>query len=71
MHIPLVEIQIKDLLTDIRRYLSEDCRQRPVQYLNNALEQDHRATKRRVNEDCRQRPVQYLNNALDAGPPRH
>ena len=49
MHIPLVEIQIKDLLTDIRRYLSEDCLQRPVQYLNNALEQDHRATKRRVN----------------------
>ena len=25
------------------------CRHRPVQYLNNVLEQDHRAIKRRVN----------------------
>jgi transposase, IS6 family len=25
------------------------CRHRPVQYLNNILEQDHRAIKRRVN----------------------
>jgi transposase, IS6 family len=29
--------------------LEEDCRHRPVPYLNNALEQDHRAIKRRVN----------------------
>jgi transposase, IS6 family len=29
--------------------LSEDCRHRPVPYLNNVLEQDHRAIKRRVN----------------------
>src|SRR6202011_1741333 len=29
--------------------LAEDCRQRPVPYLNNVLEQDHRAIKRRVN----------------------
>ena len=29
--------------------LAEDCRHRPVLYLNNALEQDHRAIKRRVN----------------------
>jgi len=28
--------------------LEEDCRHRPVQYLNNVLEQDHRAIKRRV-----------------------
>jgi len=28
--------------------LAEDCRHRPVQYLNNVLEQDHRAIKRRV-----------------------
>jgi len=28
--------------------LVENCRHRPVQYLNNVLEQDHRATKRRV-----------------------
>src|SRR6516164_5322182 len=28
--------------------LEEDCRHRPVQYLNNILEQDHRAIKRRV-----------------------
>jgi DDE domain len=27
----------------------EDCRHRPVPYLNNVLEQDHRAIKRRVN----------------------
>ena len=30
-------------------YLTEDCRHRPVPYLNNVLEQDHRAIKRRVN----------------------
>jgi transposase, IS6 family len=28
--------------------LVENCRHRPVQYLNNVLEQDHRAIKRRV-----------------------
>ena len=28
--------------------LEENCRHRPVQYLNNILEQDHRAIKRRV-----------------------
>jgi transposase, IS6 family len=28
--------------------LQEDCRHRPVQFLNNVLEQDHRAIKRRV-----------------------
>jgi DDE superfamily endonuclease len=29
--------------------LEKDCRHRPVPYLNNVLEQDHRAIKRRVN----------------------
>jgi transposase-like protein len=29
--------------------LAEDCRHRRVPYLNNALEQDHRAIKQRVN----------------------
>ena len=29
--------------------LAEDCRHRPAPYLNNVLEQDHRAIKRRVN----------------------
>ena len=29
--------------------LGEDCQHRPVPYLNNVLEQDHRAIKRRVN----------------------
>ena len=29
--------------------LDEGCRHRPVPYLNNVLEQDHRAIKRRVN----------------------
>jgi transposase, IS6 family len=28
--------------------LEEDCRHRPVQYVNNVLERDHRAIKRRV-----------------------
>ena len=28
--------------------LDEDCRHRPVPYLNNVLEQDHRAIKRRI-----------------------
>ena len=28
--------------------LDENCRHRPVQYLNNVLEQDHRAIKRRI-----------------------
>ena len=28
--------------------LDENCRQRPVPYLNNVLEQDHRAIKRRT-----------------------
>ena len=31
-----------------RSALEENCRHRPVQYLNNVLEQDHRAIKRRV-----------------------
>jgi DDE domain len=29
--------------------LERDCRHRPVPYLNNVLEQDHRAIKRRIN----------------------
>ena len=29
--------------------LDQDCRHRPVPYLNNVLEQDHRAIKRRIN----------------------
>ena len=29
--------------------MDENCRHRPVLYLNNVLEQDHRAIKRRVN----------------------
>jgi transposase-like protein len=29
--------------------LEENCRHRPVQYLDNVLEQDHRAIKRRAN----------------------
>ena len=29
--------------------LERNCRHRPVQYLNNVLEQDHRAIKRRIN----------------------
>jgi hypothetical protein len=29
--------------------LADNCQHRPVQYLNNVLEQDHRALKRRIN----------------------
>jgi IS6 family transposase len=29
--------------------LADNCQHRPVQYLNNVLEQDHRAIKRRIN----------------------
>jgi len=36
-------VQLKD-----EGVLEENCQHRPVQYLNNALEQDHRAIKRRV-----------------------
>ena len=38
-------------VTDIKKegILRRRCRHRPVQYLNNILEQDHRAIKRRVN----------------------
>jgi transposase, IS6 family len=38
-------------LADIKKdgTLGRRCRHRPVQYLNNILEQDHRAVKRRVN----------------------
>jgi len=34
---------------EARCTLDEDCRHRPVPYLNNVLEQDHRAIKRRIN----------------------
>ena len=37
----IVRLKAKDAL-------EENCRHRPVQYLNNVLEQDHRAIKRRV-----------------------
>ena len=38
-------------ISDIKKegILRRRCRHRPVQYLNNILEQDHRAIKRRVN----------------------
>jgi len=38
-------------ISDIKKEgaLRRHCRHRPVQYLNNILEQDHRAIKRRVN----------------------
>ena len=38
-------------IADIKREgkLRTRCRHRPVQYLNNVIEQDHRAIKRRVN----------------------
>jgi transposase-like protein len=36
-------VQLKD-----EGVLEENCQHRPVQYLNNVLEQDHRAIKRRV-----------------------
>jgi transposase-like protein len=38
----IVELKADDVL-------KEHCEHRPVQYLNNVLEQDHRAIKRRIN----------------------
>src|ERR1700737_2305963 len=43
--------------------LVENCRHRPVQYLNNVLEQDHRAIKRRV------RASQHFRSFWGAGRP--
>ena len=40
---PPAIVQLKD-----EGVLEENCQHRPVQYLNNILEQDHRAIKRRV-----------------------
>ena len=40
---PPAIVQLKD-----EAVLEENCQHRPVQYLNNVLEQDHRAIKRRV-----------------------
>jgi transposase, IS6 family len=40
---PAAIVQLK-----AKETLEENCRHRPVQYLNNVLEQDHRAIKRRV-----------------------
>ena len=40
---PPAIVQLKD-----EGVLEENCQHRPVQYLNNVLEQDHRAIKRRV-----------------------
>ena len=36
------------LRADARHRLEVNCRHRPVQYLKNVLEQDHRAIKRRI-----------------------
>jgi transposase-like protein len=36
-------------IAQLKRTLDSDCQHRPVPYLNNVLEQDHRAIKRRVN----------------------
>jgi transposase-like protein len=44
---PIYGSAIPDLKKD--GILRRRCRHRPVQYLNNILEQDHRAIKRRVN----------------------
>src|SRR5271165_2659757 len=41
---PPAIVQLKD-----EGVLEENCQHRPVQYLNNVLEQDHRAIKRRIN----------------------
>src|SRR5271165_1431569 len=43
--------------------LEENCRHRPVHYLNNVLEQDHRAIKRRVQPDKKDNQGHEANNA--------
>jgi transposase-like protein len=45
------------------------CRHRPVQYLNNILEQDHRAIKRRVNAKQDFREFQAAWGAIRRGEP--
>jgi IS6 family transposase len=49
-------------ITDIKKegILRRRCRHRPVQYLNNILEQDHRAIKRRVNAKQGFRDIEKL-----------
>src|SRR5665213_881963 len=44
--------------------LRRRCRHRPVQYLNNILEQDHRAIKRRVNAKQRFREFQAAQRTI-------
>ena len=44
--------------------LRRHCRHRPVQYLNNILEQDHRAIKRRVNAKQGFREFQAARRAI-------
>ena len=44
--------------------LRGSCRHRPVQYLNNILEQDHRAIKRRVNAKQRFREFQSARRTI-------
>jgi IS6 family transposase len=44
---PIYSSAIEDMKKE--GMLRNRCRQRPVQYLNNIIEQDHRAIKRRVN----------------------
>jgi len=48
-HRPGTDLQLRDPDTKKEGTLRNRCRHRPVQYLNNILEQDHRAIKRRVN----------------------
>ena len=43
----LIEWQMQQLKAE--GALEENCRHRPVQYLDNVLEQNHRAVKRRAN----------------------
>jgi transposase-like protein len=54
---PPAIVQLKD-----EGVLEENCQHRPVRYLNNVLEQDHRAIKRRI----RASHISGLSGALGA-----
>jgi IS6 family transposase len=53
-------------LADLKKEgtLRRRCRHRPVQYLNNILEQDHRSIKRRVNANQRFRELQAAQRTI-------
>ena len=61
---PIYSSAIPDIKKD--GVLRSRCRHRPVQYLNNILEQDHRAIKRRVNAKQGFREIEAAGRTIQA-----